>query len=100
MASNPTKPRLKLTDLAHRINRAHRDCERALKSGLQHALEAGRLLLEARATVNHGQWLQWVREHCDFPARLVQKYMQVARGFRQLDRANTPHVAHLTFRSA
>jgi hypothetical protein len=49
-----------LADLAARINAKHEAAGGALKRGLQHAIAAGELLLEAKAQLKHGQWLiQW-----------------------------------------
>ena len=39
---------ISLPDLAEQINDHHRQCETAMNAGLQHALEAGRLLTEAK----------------------------------------------------
>jgi hypothetical protein len=89
-----------LPDLAARANEEHRQCEQACKEGLQHALEAGRLLLEAKSKVEHGEWAKWLEEHCEFDERLAQKYMQVAKELPKLDEANTPRVADLSFRQA
>jgi hypothetical protein len=89
-----------LDSLAARIKQEHTAAEGALRSGLAHALEAGRLLLEAKRGVGHGEWLRWVQDQCGLSERLAQKYMQVARELPQLDEANTPRVAGLTFRQA
>jgi hypothetical protein len=41
-----------------------------------HAIEYGRLLSEAKATVQHGQWDNWIRVNCSFAARTAQLYMR------------------------
>jgi hypothetical protein len=91
---------MNLSELAKRIDAEHRECERSLKAGLEHALKAGQLLLEAKATVGHGEWLSWLEKNCHVPERLAQKYMRVARELPKLDAANTPRVADLSFRQA
>ncbi len=91
---------LGLEALAAQINAEHRACEASLSRGLEHALNAGRLLLEAKTRLKHGGWLKWVREQCTMPPRLVQKYMQLARAWPGLQEANAPRVAHLSFREA
>jgi hypothetical protein len=68
-----------LETLAERINREHAECAKAMRAGLHHALEAGRLLLEAKAGLPHGAWLPWLRENCTVPERTVQLYMRLAR---------------------
>lgn len=90
-----------LAQLAKRINAEHRECGRAMKRGLLHALRAGELLIEAKDTVKHGQWLTWLADHCPkVNERLAQKYMQVARDFPLLEAANAARVADLSFREA
>jgi hypothetical protein len=43
-----------LADLATRINAAHEKVGISMSEGMRSATEAGRLLLEAKATVAHG----------------------------------------------
>jgi len=47
---------LALADLAERINAEHHAAEQALNAGLQHAMRAGELLLQAKAACPHGTW--------------------------------------------
>jgi hypothetical protein len=89
-----------LAVLAGRVAEAHQRCRAAFRNGLEHALEAGRHLLDARSQVPHGHWLQWLEEHCGISERLAQKSMRVARELPKLDPANTPRVADLSFRQA
>jgi hypothetical protein len=49
------------------------------KRGLDHALIAGHLLLEAKQHVRHGEWLPWLCDHCGIPERTAQVYMRLAR---------------------
>jgi hypothetical protein len=67
-----------LADLAARIRAEHEASTLAIKRGLQHAITCGRLLIEAKAQLRHGQWLPWLREHCQVPERSAQRYMQLA----------------------
>jgi hypothetical protein len=68
-----------LEALAERINAEHEQFGNALRAGLHHALEAGRLLLEAKAGLPHGAWLPWLRDNCKVPERTAQLYMRLAR---------------------
>jgi hypothetical protein len=67
-----------LADLAARIRQEHKAGLIAIKRGLAHAVEAGRLLVEAKAQLPHGQWLPWLREQCGVPERSAQRYMELA----------------------
>jgi len=88
-----------LIDLADRINQEHRACEQSLRSGLQHALECGRLLAQAKKQLAHGEWLPWLKRNCAVTPRAAQGYMRVASRWPQLE-ARTQHVSHLTYRQA
>jgi hypothetical protein len=88
-----------LTDLAQRINEKHNEAEQALKSGFAHAIAAGELLLEAKATVPHGEWLSWLAKNCTVAERTAQLYMKVARGRQQLEGKNAS-LADLTLEGA
>ncbi|MGA7487906.1 MAG: DUF3102 domain-containing protein [Xanthobacteraceae bacterium] len=64
--------------LAVRINETHvRAIEHAGKA-LQHAFACGELLLEAKLTIPHGQWLPWLRANVAFGERTAQGYMRIA----------------------
>ena len=49
------------------------------QSAVESAIKAGGLLLEAKKTVAHGQWLPWLRANITFSERTAQAYMRVAR---------------------
>jgi len=90
---------LRLQDLAERINEEHDNCERSLRQGLQHALNAGGLLIEARSLCPHGAWATWLEDNTTVSQRTAQLYMRVARGLPVLE-AKAQHVADLTLREA
>jgi hypothetical protein len=89
-----------LSDLAARIREAHERCHASLTQGLQHALEAGQLLIQAKERVPHGMWLTWLKSHTGIDERLAQRYMRVARDLPRLSQANTTRVSDLSFRQA
>jgi len=90
---------LRLQDLAERINEEHDNCERSLRQGLQHALNAGGLLIEARSLCPHGAWATWLEDNTTVSQRTAQLYMRVARGLPVLE-AKAQHVADLSLREA
>jgi hypothetical protein len=98
--SNHAPAAAALSDLASRIRQAHERCHASLTQGLQHALEAGQLLLQAKERVPHGMWLSWLGSSCDLGERLAQRYMRVARDLPRLSPANTTRVSDLSFRQA
>ena len=88
-----------LSDLAARIRSEHEASTAAMRRGCEHAINAGRLLIEAKAQIQHGQWLPWLQEHCHVSERTAQLYMRLARHEPEL-KANPQGVADLTVSGA
>ena len=90
-----------LTDLAGRINTEHEACHASMQKGLEHALKAGALLLEAKAGLLHGEWLPWLGENCpDISERTAQNYTRLARQLPKLGPEKAQRVADLSYRDA
>ncbi len=89
----------RLPELAARINAEHEAAAGAIKRGLGHAMTAGDLLTEAKATVPHGQWAAWLTSNTALSERTAQRYMQLARERSALE-SKTATVADLTIRGA
>jgi Protein of unknown function (DUF3987)/Protein of unknown function (DUF3102) len=64
---------LTLPDLAARIESEHQAAHRAARTAIEHALECGQLLLEAKASVGHGGWLPWIEANLSFGERQARK---------------------------
>jgi len=73
-----------LSELARRIDAEHGAVATALCSALAHAIAAGKLLIEAKAKVRHGQWLKWIEANCSVPRRTAAHYMRLARARKDL----------------
>ncbi len=83
--------------LTCKIVEAHEAASTAARSALAHALEAGRLLVEAKELVPHGGWADYVAE-CGMPTRTAAQYMRLHRG--RDDLGDRQRVADLTVREA
>jgi Protein of unknown function (DUF3102) len=88
-----------LAVLAARIRDEHEATAIALKRGIEHAFTAGELLIEAKAQVPHGQWLPWLRDHCQVSERMAQRYIRLAQ-HREVIEANTTPLSDLTLNGA
>jgi hypothetical protein len=88
-----------LDELAERINAEHHQAENALRAGLQHAKNAGDLLIEAKKQCKHGDWLLWLKKHVRFSERVAQGYMRVSRKWGELE-AKAKRVSDLPYRDA
>jgi hypothetical protein len=89
-----------LAELARQINQEHEGCEQSLRAGLQHALNAGKLLLEAKRKVGHGGWGDWLKANVTFSDRTARGYMKVAREVPTLEESKRQRVAVLPLRDA
>ncbi|MCH8852817.1 MAG: DUF3102 domain-containing protein, partial [Planctomycetes bacterium] len=85
-----------LPQLAKRINEEHAAAEAAMRDGLSHAVEAGKLLIEAKKQCEHGKWLPWISHNCDFKRRTAQGYMWLSK--KLLEDGNAQRAAHLSCR--
>lgn len=68
------------TGLASEINQFHELACRRAGEAIEHAKQAGRLLLEAKGALKHGEWLPWLEQNILVSPRQAQRYMQVAQG--------------------
>jgi len=93
---NRSKPRSSLIKLAAQINREQAAFEQSLKTGLAHARQAGELLIEAKARMEHGTWLPWLKQNCKVSEWSAQAYMRIARRYSELTKSGT--VTDLTLR--
>lgn len=90
-----------LTDvdgLADAIRREHEAAGNAARSALDHALEAGRLLAQAREGIPHGGWESFVRDRCGVAPRTARLYLRLDANRERL--ADRQRVAGLTVREA
>jgi hypothetical protein len=69
----------------------------ATRRGLEHAIAAGALLIEAKELVAHGEWLPWLQANCRLSERQARTYMRLARHRHRLESAAT---ADLTIAAA
>ena len=74
-----------MADLAAKINAEHAQAETAWRAGLEHARNAGELLLQAKGQCRHGEWLPWLKENVRFSERTAQAYMQVVKRWDELE---------------
>lgn len=85
--------------LAASIRHEHEQVHHAIAAGLQHAREAGRLLVEARDQIAHGGWIRFVEQDCGLSRSTAAGYVRVHERWRELE----PYVqraAHLPLRRA
>ncbi|RVT48385.1 DUF3102 domain-containing protein [Rubrivivax albus] len=89
-----------LTALPAQINEAVRRADTHAKAAVHAAVHAGRLLLQAKSQVVHGEWEAWVTTHCDCAVRTAQAYMRLATKYGELPPSEAQRVAELPLRQA
>lgn len=85
-----------LTVISADINREHRLATQAANTAIQHAIRAGEMLMRAKVKVAHGEWLPWLKHHCELSERTARNYMRLAR----LPESKRQRVADLPIRQA
>jgi hypothetical protein len=63
------------------INTAHFGAFGRSPEALANVIECGRLLVLAKAELGHGEFMPWLRKHCEFSARSARRYMSVFRRY-------------------
>jgi hypothetical protein len=75
-------------NIALQIKAEHRAAVDAAHNAIERASACGRLLIQAKARVGHGQWLACVADHLSFGDRQARKYMQLAQHRDQIGLEN------------
>lgn len=69
-----------LTAAALDIRRLHHEAQAHASRAVDLANQAGRILLAVKASLPHGEFLPWLKAHCQVTARQAQRYMGAAQG--------------------
>jgi hypothetical protein len=85
-----------LPDLAAQINAEHAACLAAASAAIGKAIDVGRLLVEAKAQVQHGEWAGWVEANCTFELRQAQNYMRAFAHRDEIEAQMRNGASHLT----
>jgi len=86
-------------NIASEINEHHAIAMAKAGEAIHHAKEAGRLLLEVKAALPHGEFGKWLEQNITVSVRQAQRYIAVAEGKQIPIRALTSKydtVSHLT----
>jgi hypothetical protein len=75
----------KLENLKEKINTHHQACEQAVGAALGHAMDAGDLLSEVKASLSHGEFGPWLGANFAGSDRTARVYMRVARHRKEID---------------
>jgi hypothetical protein len=71
-----------LPGLAVRIRAEHEATAATLKDSIEHALQAGALLIEAKRQLESG-WRPWLAEQCAFSEDTANRYMRFAKHYQR-----------------
>jgi hypothetical protein len=83
------------TTIVSAIQHHHQAATAAAGVAIKHAIEAGRLLIEAKAAMPHGTFGEWVESECGIGYRMARKYMLAHKRLSALPEANWPSTANI-----
>ena len=69
---------LDLNAIARRANDAHQRARGAAAQVVEYVIEAGQALNEAKNSIGHGNWLDWLNRNVEFSDRTARLYMRLA----------------------
>jgi hypothetical protein len=67
-----------MTDLSELAEKIKTEIASIKETGVKHAIEAGKLLKEAKGKVKHGDWMKWLSANCALSMRTARLYVQLA----------------------
>lgn len=82
--------------IADQIKAEHKAVELDLRSSIAHAIRCGELLNEAKASLSHGAFTDWIAGNFKFSSTAARGYMRLAG----LDNEQRQRVADLSLREA
>lgn len=89
-----------LSTLADGIRQKHQAALDTAANAVTLAREAGELLIQAKAQVDHGQWSDWLKANVQFSERTAQGYMRLAREIPKLCEEKAQHIEVFPLRQA
>lgn len=84
-----------LTKLAIEINALNEQTETAKHQALIYAARTGAKLKQAKASIEHGQFIVWLNENCTISRQYANSYMRLADEYPQLLESNVNSTLHL-----
>lgn len=69
-----------LLNKVNEINNLHKMAITSANDAVNYAKQIGQLLLEVKAELPHGKFLNWINDNIDVSQRQAQRYMQAASG--------------------
>jgi hypothetical protein len=69
-----------LSNKVNEINELHKLAITSANEAVNYAKQIGQLLLEAKAELPHGKFLNWLKDNIEVSQRQAQRYMQAASG--------------------
>lgn len=81
--------------LAVEINMLHEEAERHANMAVVYAARCGAKLLEAKAGLEHGQWLPWLKANCSVGHSQATRYMKLANKMPELVESESLNIARV-----
>jgi hypothetical protein len=88
MSKALSKEVLEVERLLPEINANHRECHKSGSEALNHAIQAGQLLLKLKECVKHGEFMPLVEKRCDFSYDSAKTYMKISESLPAILKKN------------
>jgi Protein of unknown function (DUF3102) len=99
--NNLVKPEFgSLVELATKIKGHHQAVRDAAKNVVARAIAAGHSLNEAKSKLPHGEWLPWLKDHCELSERTAHNYMLLANNRHKIEGSKSAIDANLRLNQA
>jgi hypothetical protein len=72
-------PAITIADAAVELNRLHGEIETKLRTTVQDAIRAGEILTQVKDRLDHGEFLPWIEQNCEFSQKTAWNYIALQR---------------------
>jgi len=84
----------------YEINRLHKEIQQGFYDALNKGIRIGELLIQEKAKLKHGEWIDWINKNLDFGERQARKYTYIYKRHKILNRNSNSDLAVTSIDSA
>lgn len=74
-----------LTDVAEYINAEHALAQECMTTAVQHAINCGKALIDAKSQCKHGEFIRWIESNMKFKRITAHNYMKLASNVQRVE---------------
>jgi len=77
----------------YEINQLHKEIRQGFYDAVNKGIRIGELLVQEKAKLKHGEWMDWIDKNLDFGIKQADKYMQIFKDIKLLNYASKRNLA-------